>query len=364
MCVKPAGSSASEKPVLLAAVERLDAGALEQLRRLGLGPVRLVMTPERAATVGVSQVQTDAGPRGVSLRLNGESAHQVLQLSSVPGPFDSAGLEAREATAIEASGLALARFGRLLPAVVSVPADRSRMPELDEALASGLILEVDDEQIWALVGACEPAVEVTYVSGAPVPLEEAEDARFMLFREANGVTEHVAILIGEREAWPEPVPVRLHSACLTGDLFGSLRCDCGEQLRRSLSLFAECGGGVLLYLEQEGRGIGLGNKLRAYALQQEGLDTVEADCVLGFGADERRYHAAVGILRQLGIEAVRIFTNNPDKVHALEAGGIRVVRREPLHGKLNRYNLPYVRAKVQRAGHWLGELLEEVSPGS
>ena len=108
----------------------------------------------------------------------------------------------------------------------------------------------------------------------------------------------------------------------------------------------------------------MGNKLRAYALQQEGFDTVEADCVLGFGADERRYHAAVGILRQLGIEAVRIFTNNPDKVRALEVAGIRVVGREPLHGKLNRHNLPYVRAKVQRSGHWLGDLLDEASPGS
>ena len=146
----------------------------------------------------------------------------------------------------------------------------------------------------------------SYVSDGPVPLEDAEDARFMCFREANSLLEHVAIVIGNRESWPDPVPVRLHSACLTGDLFGSLRCDCGEQLRGSLRIFARSGGGVLLYLAQEGRGIGLGNKLRAYLLQQEGLDTIDADGTLGFGADERRYDAAIEILRYLHIDRIRL----------------------------------------------------------
>ena len=153
------------------------------------------------------------------------------------------------------------------------------------------------------------------------------------------------------------MPVRLHSACLTGDLFGSLRCDCGEQLRGSLRVFAASGGGVLLYLAQEGRGIGLGNKLRAYLLQQEGLDTVDADGTLGFGADERRYHAGIEILKHLGIERVQLLTNNPEKVRALREGGIHVIDRQPLFGTLNRHNLLYVTAKVHRAGHWLGEML-------
>ena len=157
--------------------------------------------------------------------------------------------------------------------------------------------------------------------------------------------------------------MRLHSACLTGDLFGSLRCDGGEQLRGSLRYFVSSGGGVLLYLQQEGRGIGLGNKLQAYALQQDGLDTVDAERALGFGADERRYDAAVGMLNHLGIERVRILTNNPEKVRALEEGGSRVLGREPLHGTLNRHNLPYVRAKVQRASHWLGDMPHGTFPG-
>jgi len=198
---------------------------------------------------------------------------------------------------------------------------------------------------------------VTYVSEGPVPLEYAEHARFMVFREATGLLEHVAVVIGDPECWPDPVPVRVHSACLTGDLFGSLRCDCGEQLRRSLGVFAARGGGVLLYLAQEGRGIGLGNKMRAYSLQDSGLDTVDADGVLGFGDDERRYDSAVAMLRYLRVERVQLLTNNPAKVQALVDGEIEVVDRKPLFGTLNRHNLPYVKAKIDRAGHWLADML-------
>ena len=140
-------------------------------------------------------------------------------------------------------------------------------------------------------------------------------------------------------------------------MYGSLRCDCGEQLRGSLRAFVAKGGGVLLYLTQEGRGIGLANKFRAYALQDEGLDTIEADCTLGFGPDERTYEAANSMLREFGIRRVELLTNNPEKVAAVEAGGIEVTRREPLYGTVNRHNLPYVQAKADQAGHWLEEML-------
>ena len=258
-------------------------------------------------------------------------------------------------------GLTLARLGRLIPAVVAVPVALSDPSELRAALKSGGILSVTTDQIDEL--ASDERVSVVHVSEGPVPLEGAEDARFMFFREANGILEHVAVLLGERDRWPDPVPVRIHSACLTGDLFGSLRCDCGEQLRGCLDIFAAHGGGVLLYLAQEGRGIGLGNKLRAYALQQEGLDTVDADCTLGFGADERRYDAAVEMLQHLQIERVRLFTNNPEKVRAVREGGIQVMERQPLYGTLNRHNIRYVKAKVRRAGHWLGDMLSGAVAG-
>ena len=344
--------------VLLATVEGLTGETLEQLARLHAGCVRLAVTHHRAEAMGL----TNGGPPiDMSLNLNGErSPDQILRLSSVVGNYASHALDPREASAPEVGGLALARLGQLLPAVVSVPVDADA-PELRRSLGSGAILSVTTAQILAM--AKNAHVEVTHVSEGPVPLEEAEDARFMCFREANGILEHVAILIGNREGWPDPVPVRIHSACLTGDLFGSLRCDCGEQLRGSLRVFAARGGGILLYLAQEGRSIGLGNKLRAYALQQEGLDTVDADCTLGFGADERSYDAAVEILRQLQVERIQLLTNNPEKMRAVREGGIQVMDRQPLYGTLNRHNVRYVRAKVNRAGHWLGEMLSGATSG-
>lgn len=357
--IRVSGGLASDDAVLLAAVEGLTHGTLEQLRGPGPLPLRLAVTNHRAHAMGL----TPAPPMGqtpdrtsgvhtgdVSLGLRGEtSPGAVWNLSSGLDQSDRASVEMGAASLPEIGGLTLARLGQLLPAVVSVALGP------DTACDDDAITSVTADEIQEL--AANNRVEVTYVSDGPVPLEEAEEARFVCFREANGILEHVAILIGAKENWPEPVPVRLHSACLTGDLFGSLRCDCGQQLRGSLRVFAARGGGVLLYLAQEGRGIGLGNKLRAYTLQQQGLDTVDADCTLGFGADERRYDAAVEMLGHLHINRIQLLTNNPEKVRALQAGGIDVADRQPLYGTLNRHNLLYVKAKVDRAGHWLSDML-------
>ncbi|HCQ98285.1 MAG TPA: GTP cyclohydrolase [Acidobacteria bacterium] len=354
---------ASEGAVLLAAVEGLTHRTLDLLRGAGRYRVRLAITHHRAHAMGL----TPAPPLGqlpdratgrhtgdVSLEMQGDTNPEELwRLSSGVKELSRDRLDMRAASTSEIGGLTLTRVGQLLPAIVSVPVDAAGGHR--DALADGSVLTVSTDQIQALAG--DVRVEVTYVSDGPVPLEEAEDARFVCFREANGILEHVAVLVGAREQWPNPVPVRLHSACLTGDLFGSLRCDCGQQLRGSLRVFAARGGGVLLYLAQEGRSIGLGNKLRAYTLQQEGLDTVDADCALGFGADERRYDAAVGMLNHLQVTRIQLLTNNPEKVRALQIGGIDVADRQPLYGTLNRHNLPYVKAKVDRAGHWLSDML-------
>jgi GTP cyclohydrolase II len=357
--------------VLLATVEGLTHQTLAQLRDVDRGPLRLAVTQYRAHAMGLAPAPSAAEVSDrlpsrrtgdVSLGLNGETPDQIWRLSSGLAQQPAEAVDLRAASASEIGGLTLARLGQLLPAVVSVPVHPARARVLDAPLASGAILSVTTAQIDVLAGNVK--VEVTRVSDGPVPLEEAEEARFVCFREANGFLEHVAILVGSREQWPDPIPVRLHSACLTGDLFGSLRCDCGQQLRGSLRVFAARGGGVLLYLAQEGRSIGLGNKLRAYALQEQGLDTVDADCTLGFGADERRYDAAVEMLRHLRIDRIQLLTNNPDKVRALQAAGITVVDRLPLYGTLNRHNLPYVKAKVDRAGHWLADMLSGDIPST
>lgn len=338
---------------LIATVEGLRIGVVEQLQRWSSGDLRLTVTYHRAHSMGLL---TGGGSTDMSLGLNKTAnSDEILRLSTEPGKHTGAVSNVRVASVSEVGGLTLARLGRLIPAVVSVHVDPSEFPELSKALERGDILNVTTAQIQEM--ATNGKLEVTHVSDGPVPLEEAEDAHFMFFRESNGILEHVAILIGDRTRWADPVPVRIHSACLTGDLFGSLRCDCGEQLRGSLEFFAAKGGGVLLYLAQEGRGIGLGNKLRAYSLQQEGLDTVDADCTLGFGADERCYDAAVQMLRYLQVKRIQLLTNNPEKVRAVREAGIQVVDRKPLYGTLNRHNLKYVKAKVSRAGHWLGDML-------
>jgi GTP cyclohydrolase II len=268
-------------------------------------------------------------------------------------------VDVRHASAAEASGLILAKLGRLLPAVVSITADPATNPTLRSLMESGALLTATSVQIEAM--AANTALELVHVSKGLVPLAHAEDAQVMLFRESNGFLEHVAIVIGGPETWPDAVPVRLHSACFTGDILGSLRCDCGEQLHGSLRAFAARGGGVLVYLAQEGRGIGLANKLRAYELQEEGLDTEEADGMLGFGADERRYDTAVAILQYLGLQRIQLLTNNPEKMRAVQEGGIVVLDRQPLYGTLNPHNARYVATKV-RAGHWLDDMLAGVRP--
>ena len=341
-----------EGGVLTAPVEGLDATALDRLRQLTDETPRLVLTSHRARSSGLAP-DCEAS---VSLPLDGQlSIEAIAGLCSgtdgAPGGLDDAGV--RHADPLEQAALALVRAGRLIPAAL-VAATRPGA-ELAALIADGTILSVPAEQAAEL--ASRPRLQVMYASEATVPLAGAEHSRFMLFREANGILEHIAVLIGEPGTWPDPVPARLHSACLTGDLFGSLRCDCGEQLRASVRGIAEAGGGVLLYLAQEGRGIGLANKLRAYQLQDQGMDTLDADCSLGFGADERRYEAAVEMLHHLEISRVRLFTNNPEKIRGLEAGGISVPLRESLHGKLNPHNRRYLSTKADRAGHWLQELL-------
>ena len=191
--------------------------------------------------------------------------------------------------------------------------------------------------------------EMGIVARARLPLDDMPAAQIVAFRASDDGQEHVALVVGAFGG--KPPLVRLHSECLTGDVFGSLKCDCGPQLREALRLIGKAGGGVLLYLRQEGRGIGLANKLRAYALQDRGLDTVEANLRLGFGDDERDYAHAAAMLRALGIESVRLLTNNPAKVHGLEAAGISVAERVAHHMPANPHNADYLSVKRTKSGH-------------
>jgi GTP cyclohydrolase II len=246
-----------------------------------------------------------------------------------------------------AAALALAKLARLLPAVVAAPAHDA--PELG-------LLSVGVAEILAYPTAA--ASSLRPVAEAAVPLDGAPDARLVAFRAADGGVEHLAILVGRpdevaaRTEGKAPL-ARLHSECFTGDLLGSLRCDCGVQLREAVRRMAEEGAGVLLYLAQEGRGIGLVNKLRAYRLQDGGLDTLDANRALGWSADERNFLVAATMLEHLGVPRVRLLTNNPDKLAGLAACGIRVEGREAHSFAPNGVNDGYLETKARRFGHLL-----------
>ncbi len=232
------------------------------------------------------------------------------------------------------AALALAVLARLLPALLVVPAPgRAGVPAQD-----------------VLGHAVLSAGALVRVSEASVPLEDVADARLVAFRAPGNGAEHYAVLIGRPEDAAEPL-VRVHSECFTGDLLGSLRCDCGAQLRGAIRRIAAEGAGAVLYLAQEGRGIGLPNKLRAYTLQDRGLDTLDANLALGFAADERDFLTAAAMLRQLGLRRVRLLTNNPEKLAALAAHGIEVVGRASLLFAGNGVNDRYLRTKADRFGH-------------
>ena len=179
-----------------------------------------------------------------------------------------------------------------------------------------------------------------------------------VYRRAGDSTEALAISKGEL-ATDEPVFVRVHSECFTGEVLGSLKCDCADQLAQALETLEARGRGVVVYLQQEGRGIGLGNKIRAYALQARGADTIEANHLLGFATDLRDFSDAAEILADLGVTRVELHTNNPDKRRALDEAGIEVVARVPAHGRVQRHNRDYLEVKQRRLGHALAELLEE-----
>lgn len=188
-------------------------------------------------------------------------------------------------------------------------------------------------------------------TSARIPTREGE-FRLALYQNSLDDKDHLALIYGEIESETD-VLVRVHSECFTGDVLGSLRCDCGEQLNTSMRMIAEHGAGVILYLRQEGRGIGLFSKLQAYNLQDDGYDTVEANLALGHGADERDYTIGGLILKDLGVRSVRLITNNPDKIESLEAFGLNVAERIPIQPHLNRHNTDYLRAKVERMQHML-----------
>ncbi len=336
--------------LLALAAEALTAGILAEMAAKARSLPELAITGRRAAVAGLRP----AGVKVVVVRKPaGFTAEQAAAIADPLQPLAGAGtadliVSEAEPFAPATAAVLLAKLARLLPAAaVATIADETADDLAAWAHRHDLLL-IDAGDVFQYREIVARTLKV--VGEARVPLAGAEDARLIAFRPFDGGIEHLVVQIGAPTA---PALVRLHSECFTGDLLGSLRCDCGDQLRGAVREIAAAGGGFLLYLAQEGRGIGLVNKLRAYALQDRGFDTLDANEQLGFDADERVYLPAVQMLRQLGMTSVRLLTNNPAKVDALVRLGIEVVERVPHHFPNNRHNEQYLHTKAARSGHFI-----------
>ena len=315
----------------------------------------LLLTRQRIESLGLPKGSPLRAPGDVvALRCEGLTAAVIGGLAdpterqgvTAPRPAVTSDSFAASPAVLGPAAVHLAKMARLLPAVLLAPFE-SR-PDLSALSAAEDLLLVTSQDVVDYRFAAARSLEI--VAEARVPLANAEDTRIIAFRPSDGGVEHLAILIGRPDP-ARPVLTRLHSECFTGDLLGSLRCDCGDQLRGAITEIAKTGAGVLLYLAQEGRGIGLVNKLRAYALQDRGADTFEANEQLGFDADERVYLPAAEMLRKLGYQRVLLMTNNPDKVAGLARCGIEVSERVRHSFPSNGHNEFYLATKVSRGGH-------------
>jgi len=328
---------------LVLSAEAATAETLDHFAAVANGGYQLAVTARRANVLGLN-----APEDGAVLVDGAASAEEIRRLADPcwdEGATAPAAVYARpvDDRGPVAAAVALAKIARLLPAVVVAPLGDAQALAARQQLFIAEAADILGYQV-------NTARSLRIVGDARVPLVGAENTRIVAFRPSDGGVEHLAIVIGEPDG-ARPVLARLHSECFTGDLLGSLRCDCGDQLRGAIGEIAADGGGVLLYLAQEGRGIGLVNKLRAYRLQDVGFDTLDANGQLGFDDDERIYQPAAEMLRLLGIGRVRLLTNNPLKVGALAEHGIEVTERVPHVFPANDHNRGYLRTKSTKGGH-------------
>lgn len=346
----PVALVSATEGALVVAAETCSASRLAALRaEVAPGGLDMAVSHWRAETLKARAYDGDlariAVPAEAGLDWIQTTADPASDLANpLRGPY----LTRREGGAdLHRLAIALAKQARLLPAVVVACGTD---PAATRAKAADAGLTVLDAGL--LDRAADVATIMQRVTGARVPTRFARAGKVHVFRPVDGAEEHYAVEIG---APPRSAPVlaRLHSACFTGDVIGSLKCDCGPQLGAAMEQIAAEGAGVLLYMNQEGRGIGLANKMRAYALQDQGFDTVEANHRLGFDDDERDFRLGAEILKAMGFSSVRLMTNNPGKIAMMDASGVRVAERVPLHVGHTAENAAYLATKAAKSGHLL-----------
>lgn len=331
----------ARRALFLAAAETLTESRLDVMR--SMGEAILLITPRRAETLKAHAYSTQVArlvmPASSDTAWIAAVANPADDLSHpMKGPFQTLrGGDDR----LEKEALALCKSAQLLPAGLIVEHSDARSLAATHGLTT---VSLDDAETAPL--------NLVSVVDANLPIAVSEKAKLHIFRPKDGREEHYALEIGRPDR-KLPVLCRLHSACFTGDVLGSLKCDCGPQLHSALDLMGSEGTGVLLYLNQEGRGIGLANKMRAYFLQDQGFDTVEANHRLGFEDDERDFRIGSHILKSMGFSKVRLMTNNPRKVGRMEDSGITVCERIPLKVGVGQHNEGYLNTKANKSGHLL-----------
>ena len=342
---------------IIQAAELSTAKGLELISRLAGSEPSVVITNRRSAAIRLNtetrQVISVSIPSQGGIELVHRLANPIFESQGGFDPINQKELDNLPVVPEAIDGLApkavqLVKFARLLPSIILSRIPYAEMTRLSGWSKSDSLLAVDVRLIDSLPKM--RAQRLVKAVSAQVPLIDSEETRLIAFRPVDGGEEHVAIVIGDPDV-TQGVLVRLHSQCLTGDLLGSLRCDCGDQLRGAIKAISEYGGGVVVYLAQEGRDIGLVNKLRAYNLQDLGSDTVEANHQIGFEVDERIYAPAAEILKQLGIKKVKLLTNNPNKIDQLASTGIEVVERVKHAFPPNPHNREYLKTKAAKTGH-------------
>jgi GTP cyclohydrolase II len=345
---RPVFITAKGEAMLALPVEGLDRLRLAEFMAL-CGPVgpQLVITERRALALGLDA----STPMALSLPA-GADANTILAL--VTGATNDRKPAARPASRAATAAIQLVKISQGLPAVLA-------------ANLVGHTIACEESIVRVEADAVAPFADhatrtLIVASEASVPLNSGTPTRFVVFRDAVGGSR-VAVIVGKPD-FTNAVPVRLHSACLTGDVFGSRRCDCGDQLRLALALIEDLGGGVILYLAQEGRGLGLANKMRTYQLQEEGLDAFDANTTLGFDDDERDYGIAAQMLWMLNCTRIVLLTNNPAKLDGLTKAGIEIAGRMPLDAPINADNRRYMTVKAARAEHRLGHLTASLADQS
>jgi len=330
--------------VLAASAETASDQRIAEMRRLGKQTI-LAVTARRAETLKARAYDGDVArivpPQDAGPDWFASTANPADDLNApMKGPMQTL----RDGSAnLHRLAITLAKSARLLPAAIV-----SDLQDVTGVAQSNLTV-IDAEDAAPAIDLRSALIDIV---NARLPMEVSDQGRLHVFRPSDGGEEHYAIEIGRPDR-SEPVLSRLHSACFTGDVMGSLKCDCGPQLRGALAQMGTEGSGVLLYLNQEGRGIGLANKMRAYSLQDQGFDTVEANHRLGFEDDERDFRLGSDILKTLGFSSVRLLTNNPAKISIMERNGIKVTERVPLMVGETAFNQGYLATKAKKSGHLL-----------